>query len=439
MSIAFNDTITKSWGRVVEARTCLATPSRRRDLRELVLQATGFPHGLLATGKLRSYGLSCLNPDGHAVDMTLLDKFIHFDRGSGILRAEAGLVLGDLIAVTLPHGWFPAVTPGTRFVTLGGAIANDVHGKNHHKEGTFGRHIQRIGLMRSDGNVLEISRESHADLFAATIGGMGLTGVILWAELALRRVGSAFVRAEDIPFTSIEEYLSLEAASTDWTYRVAWIDCTQSGSGIYSRAIDCNDGDYCASFAGPKFGLPMDLPGYTLNPFTLKAFNSAYNAAKTRKPGVRRTGVLPFFYPLDAIAGWNRLYGPKGFYQYQLVLPHERSVGAIQACLDVIAASGQGSFLAVLKTFGDVESPGLMSFPMPGVTLALDFANRGASTLALLAQLDVIVDEAGGRLYAAKDGRIPPDLFKQQYPRFNEFLTHVDANMSSGFWRTIQP
>jgi FAD/FMN-containing dehydrogenase len=355
-----------------------------------------------------------------------------------VVRADAGLSLDGLIRLGLPHGWFPPVTPGTRYVTLGGAIANDVHGKNHHRAGTFGRHVRRLLLLRSDGSRHELTPDDPTGLFAATIGGLGLTGVIAWAELQLTPVAGAWFDTEDVAFHDLAGFFELAAESeASHAYTVAWVDCaTPGGRGVFSRANWADDPRRGAS-PPARLALPIDLPSFTLNPLTLRVHNVGRYALKSATAGRRRAHYDRVLFPLDGILGWNRLYGPRGFYQYQCVVPPAAARDAVAELLAQIARSGEGSFLAVLKTFGALPSPGMLSFPMEGATLALDFKNGGAATLALLERLDAVVAEAGGRLYPAKDGRIGAAMFAAGYPRLAEFEQHRDPALSSGFWRRV--
>ena len=422
-----------SWGRVERPRQAVAEPRWADELPALLARGE-----TLAVGLGRSYGDSGLNPGGKVVAMGGLDRVHAFDPATGVIRADAGVSLDTIIRLTLPNGWFPPVVPGTKFVTLGGAIANDVHGKNHHRTGTFGRHVTRLGLIRSDGAARELTPKDRTGLFAATVGGLGLTGVIAWAELQLMPVAGGWMDAEDIAFGRVGEFFDLAAASeASHDYTVAWIDCTSAeGRGIFSRANPSDD-PRRDLHGPPKARLPVDLPSFALNPVTLKAFNTAWFAMKSSRAARRPVHYGAFQFPLDAIGQWNRLYGPKGFYQYQCVVPEAAARDAVAELLGAIARSGQGSFLAVLKTFGDLTSPGLLSFPMKGATLALDFQNAGHATLELLARLDRVVLAAGGRLYPAKDGRISADMFKAGYPRMDEFVKHRDPGLTSAFWRRV--
>lgn len=428
------------WGRTPRTPMRVARPAFPDELVALVKQGAEPPHGLLAGGLRRSYGDSCLNDGGALIEMTGLDRFIRFDRSSGLLEAEAGVSLAEILKLAIPAGFFLPVTPGTKFVTLGGAIANDVHGKNHHRAGTFGRWIRNLSLLRSDGSEHVLADDDSTGLFAATVGGLGLTGVITRATLQLVPIASSNMAAETIPFGNLGEFFALSAQSdASHDYTVAWIDCLAKGDnlgrGIFTRARHASDGELLVKPPGGP-AVPFDAPGILLNRLSIAAFNEAYFrlAGRARQDTV---SYAPFFYPLDAIGGWNRLYGSRGFYQYQSVVPPGLAADATAEMLRTIAGAGQGSFLAVLKTFGDVASPGLLSFPRQGTTLALDFANRGGSTLALLDKLDAIVREAGGRLYPAKDGRLPPAMFRAGYPALDRFTPQMDPGMSSTFWRRM--
>ncbi|MFY2763397.1 FAD-binding oxidoreductase [Arenimonas sp. MALMAid1274] len=394
---------------------------------------------LLAYGQGRSYGDSCLNSDGRLLLMRGLDRFLRFDADTGVLACEAGVTLGEVLALALPRGWFLAVTPGTRLATVGGAIANDVHGKNHHRNGSFGDHVRGFELLRSDGSRQWLAPGDAR--FAATVGGLGLTGAITWAELQLQRVSGPWMQVQSLKFDGLDEFFALSTESAEsHEYTVAWVDCLAKGAalgrGHFLRANHAAPG---ASGQAPGAGLAMPLtpPLSLVNRLTLRPFNTLYYH---RQRARRREGVqhyAPYFYPLDGIHDWNRMYGPAGFLQHQCVLPPAQAREAVRALLGEIARSGQGSFLAVLKEFGDRPAPGLMSFARPGTTLALDFPNTGAPVFALLDRLDAIVAEAGGALYPAKDARMSPAMFRAGQPGLPAFLPHIDPAFSSSFWRRV--
>ena len=429
----------RSWGRIVRAEHFLARPRFSDQLGGLVSQLTPEAPGL-AVGLRRSYGDSNLNPGGKIIDMTGLDRMIAFDRDTGRLRAEAGVSLSQCLRVLTPAGWFLPTVPGTRYVTLGGAVANDVHGKNHHAAGTFGAGVTAIGLRRTTGETHTLA--PGEPLFHATVGGLGLTGVIDWVEVQAVPIPSAWLDAEDIPFEDVDEYFEIARdKQSGFEHSAAWIDCLsggdQLGRGIYSCGGWSAKGDLKPHRETPRVGVPLDAPGFALNTASIKAFNASFNALKKTRAGAFHTHYEPFLFPLDAIGDWNRLYGEKGFYQYQCVIPAEAARDGVTDLLQAIAASGQGSFLAVLKNFGGASPVGLLSFPMEGTTLALDFPNKGRKTLDLMARLDDIVRGVGGRLYPAKDGRIPADMFRQGFPHWEGFQQYVDPGITSSFWKRV--
>jgi FAD/FMN-containing dehydrogenase len=433
-----------SWGRAHDGpHQVLGLSSRHAPLPAL----TGYT---LPFGNGRSYGDSNLNPGGSLLRARGLDRFIDFNPATGVLRCEGGVLLAEILRLVVPQGWFLPVVPGTQFVTVGGAIANDVHGKNHHLVGSFGNHVNAFELLRSDGSRRLCTPTEHADWYGATIGGLGLTGLITWAELQLRRVANPWLDTESIRFRGLEEFFELSTASElSHEYTVSWIDCAftgrRLGRGLFNR------GNHAASVIQPELlsqGLPGSLPSATkrvpltpplslINTLSLKAFNTLYFNRQIGDHARALQHYQPFFFPLDALLEWNRIYGPKGFYQYQCVLPPERSLQGTRELLQTIAASGMGSFLAVLKQFGSPASRGMLSFPEPGTTLALDFPNQGPRLHKLFEALDQIVLKAGGRLYPAKDGRMGSQIFKAGYPRWSEFNQFVDPQFSSGFWRRV--
>ncbi len=430
----------ESWGRVVRPLQEIAQPSFREQLPRLMDARN--KQSVLPTGLHRSYGDSNLNTSGRLIDMSRLDRVIAFDVENGILRAEAGLSLGDVLRLTVPYGWFLKTTPGTRFVSLGGAVANDVHGKNHRFTGSFGNCVRRLGLVRTDGTEYTLSPENNADLFSATIGGLGLTGAITWVEIELAPIVSSDLEVERIPFGNISDFFSLSIEAKDsHEHTVAWVDCASTGQslgrGIFQRANWSQSGQLCPHSSATRMTVPFEAPIAPLNRITVKLFNNVYYRMQRSGAPRRMQHYASFFYPLDGIGHWNRLYGPRGLYQYQCVIPPKESHDAIEELVSQISKSGAGSFLAVLKTLGPIRSCGLISFPREGATLALDFANRGHSTLDLFARLDRVVVEAGGALYAAKDGRVPKEVFRAGYPLFEAFRELVDPAISSDFWRRV--
>lgn len=399
---------------------------------------------LLAHGLGRSYGDSCLNDGGTLVRMGALNRLIAFNKDTGVLRCEAGVTLADILDVCVPQGWFLPVTPGTKFVTVGGAIANDVHGKNHVADGSIGRHITAFELLRSSGEHVLCTQTHNRELFCATIAGLGLTGVITWAELQLTPVHNAFVEDESFQCDNIDHCLQFfEQSRSTFRYRVAWLDCLAQGSalgrGIFSRANHCTNTSLPAMHQPrQKLSVPFTFPPYVLNRYSVQVFNALYYRKLRGRKKSARLDYDSFFYPLDNVHHWNRIYGPRGFLQYQCVVTRDVHT-ALRALLARIAQSGQASFLSVLKEFGDLPSPGLLSFPRRGYTLALDFPNLGSSTLALLNDLDAIVREAEGAVYPAKDARMSPAMFAASFPQLEAFAPHIDPQFSSSFWRRVHP
>jgi FAD/FMN-containing dehydrogenase len=402
----------------------------------------------LAYGLGRSYGDSCLLSGGVMIRMRGLNKMIQFDRERGLLRAEAGVTLSEILELVVPEGWFLPTTPGTRFVTLGGAMANDIHGKNHHGAGAIGCHVRQFCLLRSDGSRLECASGQNEPLFRATIGGLGLTGLILWAEIQLVRAPSAWLNVELIPFTGVREFMSLsEESAQRWEHTVAWFDAAARGKnfarGIYIRGNFTGEGlenrPPRQVHPPPRWSVPLTMPNGALNAWSVKAFNALYFHRVPRAGKKLIQHYEPFFYPLDAVDGWSKIYGRRGFFQYQSVTPEAAGVQPLEEMARAIAASGEASFLAVLKTFGPRMSPGLLSFPQAGITLALDFPNRGQATLRLFDRLDAIVRAAKGRLYPGKDSRMSAEDFRRGYPALPDFLPQVDAAFCSDFWKRMAP
>lgn len=401
---------------------------------------------LLPRGLGRSYGDSCLNGDGILLHTRQLNHFISFSEETGVLRCEAGLSFDEILRFCVPRGWFLPVTPGTKFVTVGGAIANDVHGKNHHTAGNFGHHILSFELLRSTGEKYICSRSQNSEMFHATIGGLGLTGVITWAEFALTRISSSFIAQEQIQFTSLKEFFRLsEESEKDFEFTVSWVDCLNSDKdvrGIFIR------GNYCADPQPENFlvhkpetfkSVPFFLPEWVLNKLSIRAFNKVYYNKNLAAKKIDIVHYEPFFYPLDSIHHWNKIYGRRGFLQYQFVVPYKTDSGAaLGEIFSILQRSQMGSFLAVLKTFGTRPSEGLMSFPQEGVTLALDFPNYGDQLLKILEECDRIVRYAGGAVYPAKDARMSRENFGAFFPRLNEFEKYLDPHLSSSFWRRVK-
>lgn len=424
-----------SWGRLTQAEHSVCAITDRRHIASILARTQPG----IAYGMGRSYGDVCLNPEGTLWNTTRLDHFIHFDAQTGRLACEAGVLLRDIQQLCIPRGWILPVTPGTQLVTVGGAIANDVHGKNHHVCGSFGEHVRELTLIRTDGEVIRCGPDLQPEWFAATVGGLGLTGFIATVEIQLRPVRGPWLHTESIPYTDLDAFFHLaDASEAGWEHTVSWIDCVagKKGRGIFMRANPIEVWSKKATSAR-KRTIPCTPPFSLVNRFTLPPFNHLYFHAKKWLAGPAIAHYTSFFYPLDNLLEWNRLYGPAGFYQYQSVVPRAVGKEAVQEMLEVIAASGTGSFLAVLKTFGSRASVGMLSFPQPGVTLALDFPNRGAETESLFTRLDAIVRAAGGRIYLAKDARLPRNFFEESYPQLSTFLPFRDPGISSALSRRL--
>ncbi|MCC2658586.1 MAG: FAD-linked oxidase [Panacagrimonas sp.] len=426
-----------SWGRWPRHAHAQCVPVSDR------FRAPDFADGApcLPWGNGRSYGDSCQNADGRLLLTQGLDRFIAFDLDTGVLECEAGVQLADIIDLVLPKGWFVPVTPGTRFVTVGGAIANDVHGKNHHRAGSFGHHVTGFELLRSDGSTRWCTADGqHAAWFAATIGGLGLTGLIRRARLQLRRVPGAWLTGQSHRFGNLAEFFALSRESDrDYEYTVSWLDCTARGDAL-GRGVFMRGNHAPIEGRVPReraLRVPVTPPVSLINRLSLQAFNRLYYARPSARCDAATWHYRPFFYPLDSVLEWNRIYGPRGFFQYQCVVPPEPAQDALTGMIDAIARSGSGSFLAVLKMFGERPSAGLLSFPRPGATLALDFPNQGEDTLRLLERLDEITRAAGGAVYPAKDARMSAASFQQYFPRWREFGAFVDPRFSSSFWRRV--
>lgn len=427
----------RSWGGLVaRADTRIIAPQ------DWAIAPGHFAGPVLVYGNGRSYGDSCLNDGGSLIAGYRLDQIISFDREAGLITCEAGVLLDRILELAVPQGWFLPVTPGTAFVTVAGALANDVHGKNHHRAGTFGRHIRAFELVRSDGSRLTCAPDLNAELFAATIGGMGLTGLITQLTLQLMPIASAEMSQEAIHFDSLVRFFEIAAESdAGYDYTVAWVDALADGAGfgrgVFFRA------NHAPGSAGAPVRAPRSLPFPLMPPFplinrlTLRGFNMLYRAMQPRSPAPQRIPYRPFFYPLDRVRNWNRAYGPKGLRQFQCAVPMAQAREAVEEMLRRTLAAGEASFLTVLKLFGAVPSPGLMSFPIPGATLTLDFPHRGERTLKLLDELDRVAIAAGGRVNPYKDARMSPQTFAASFPHWRDFARHVDPGFSSSFWRRV--
>lgn len=420
---------TTSWGRIFEVNSeCFELQDQFQAINQIKSTNAMIPYGMG-----RSYGDVCLSKEGAIYKTPKMDRFINFNDETGVLECESGVLLGHIQEYAIKKGWLLAVTPGTQYVTLGGAIANDVHGKNHHKYGSFGNTVVSFKLLRSDGSTLVCAPELNPEWYCATIGGIGLTGLILSAKIQLRPVKSSMLLVETDFFDSIDQFIELSKKSeSSWEYSVAWVDCLQAkkSRGILFRANHSNDGSL--NFKKNKsISFPFMPPISLVGSFTLKWFNRAYYLSHLLG---RRTSFVHysnFFYPLDKVKNWNRIYGSNGFYQYQCVIPENQSKAGIEKLMGIISDAGVGSFLAVLKQFGNIPSVGMLSFPIPGITLALDFPNQGEKTKHLFSRLDEIVKIYGGRIYLAKDAIMSNQLFSDSYPNYGDFIKFRDPKFSS--------
>jgi len=405
----------QGWGRYPRTEAQLQTPLTVSGARAMVATEGA----LIGRGLGRSYGDSALAEQ--VLSTRQLQHLLAFDEQSGILRCAAGVSLGELLEVFVPKGWFLPVTPGTKFVSVGGAIASDVHGKNHHLDGCFSEFVECFDLLLADGSRLTCSRNEHAELFRATCGGMGLTGIILEASLRLRRIDSAYIEQTTFKAHNLEEVLALLEAQHGAAYSVAWIDCLASGPTLGRSLLMVGEHASAGGLRLPRkrpLSVPLDMPAQLLNRFSVQAFNALYFNRIRSVESQQRVSYESFFYPLDGIHQWNRLYGKQGFVQYQFVIPKAAGGEGLRSILHRISASHRGSFLAVLKTFGPANANPL-SFPLEGYTLALDFKLE-AGLFELLDELDIMVLEQGGRLYLCKDARMSEATFKRSYPQWEQ-------------------
>ncbi|MDF2441497.1 MAG: decaprenylphospho-beta-D-ribofuranose 2-oxidase [Abditibacteriota bacterium] len=411
------------WGRYPRQRCRVARPEKRREL-VAAASDTEVPN-LIARGLGRSYGDAALNDASGVLLTEKLGRFLGFDAESATLHAEGGASLADIVNTFVPRGYFLPVTPGTRFVTIGGAIACDVHGKNHHRDGCFSEHLEEFELLLASSEVLICSRTQNPAAFWATIGGMGLTGVILSAKIRLMPIQTAFVRVSYARTKNLEETLAQLTRDAATRYPVAWLDCLATGSNLGRgvamsgdlAGVDEVSGEPLLLESGRRRAVPLDFPDFALNPRSVKAFNALYYAAHSEVQRV--VSFERFFWPLDSVGGWNRIYGARGFIQYQCVLPPQTAPQGLRQLLDTVAASGRAPFLAVLKLFGEANAAPL-SFPFAGYCLALDLP-AAPGIVEFAQELDAITLNHGGRVYLAKDATLTPQSLRRMYPRLPEF------------------
>lgn len=450
-----------SWGNFpVSIGTTIYKPNWIEDLKSIYKQIyknvdnskvniDNTKKSILPYGKGRSYGDSCLNSDSYLLQMTNFNHFLELNDGKNeksnskltSIKVEAGVTFDDLLTYLIPKGYFLPVTAGTKYITVGGAIANDIHGKNHFSQGTFGKHLLSFGLLRpnTDNELVEYicSKDENNELFNATIGGLGLTGVITWAEFTLKNIVSEYFDNESIKFNNIDEFFEINIESEqNFEYTVAWLDCggigKKLGRGLYYRANHSKIPTELNQLHQNPINNPITYP--FINSTSVKLFNELYYNKQISNKIKSLVHYEPFFYPLDKIGKWNNLYGKNGFLQYQFVIPFGDEKNILKKIINKIANSGFSSFLTVLKTFGKTNSSGLLSFPKEGVTMAIDFRIDN-KVFGLLVELDKIIVDCGGRIYPAKDARMKSETFLQSYPNLEEFKKFKLDNFSSDFWK----
>ncbi len=417
-----------SWGNYPREEVYDFRPDSPTEI-DSILQTESIPH-FISRGLGRSYGDAALNAGGGVIRHERLNRFLSWDKETQLVDCESGVTFEDLINVFLPRGYFPPVTPGTKFVTMGGAVAADVHGKNHHRDGTISAFVDSLTLRTAKGDVLTCSHTENPDLFWATVGGMGLTGIILSVKLRLKPVETAFLSVEHHKAHNLDAALEAFGEDQNYHYSVAWIDCLSSGSSlgrsVLMRGHHTPLKDLSESLRDKplqptlkrKKSVPIPFPNFALNSFSVRIFNKLYYGQHQNETKI--VDYDAFFYPLDSILNWNRIYGKRGFVQYQMVVPMNTARQALVKILERLSQSKRASFLAVLKTFG-AGNDSVLGFPMPGATLALDLPHTGDSLLQLLNELDQIVLNHEGRVYLAKDARLSRESFEKMYPRADEF------------------
>ena len=428
----------ESWGRYPKYDAKIIPLNWQGDFPRV---AEGLHNGALPVGMGRSYGDVCLLEGGNLLVTTGMNRLIDFDPATGVLTAESGITLAQILDFAVPRGFFLPVTPGTKYVTLGGAIANDIHGKNHEMAGSFGCHVPCFELVRSDGTRRLCSATENPDWYAATIGGMGLTGVITWAQLRLKPIVSRMIDYEGIQFHGIDEFLELKQRYQHVEYTVSWVDCVSTGKnfarGVFMVGEHSKVPGPLTQTPEPKLALPFDLPGFLLNRASVSAFNTVFFHKQMKQHVKTLQDYEPFFYPLDKVLHWNRGYGKNGLVQFQYAIPWEHAKEGTIAILHEIAKSGLASFLAVLKAFGEIQSAGMMSFPVAGIMFALDFPIKDGITFPLMQRLGDMTKEYGGRLYSAKDAAMTPEQFQTFYPQWQQFARFRDPLLTSSFWERV--
>lgn len=424
------------WGRYPLIETKLKSPS---SIEELVQEIS--KKNLIARGNGRSYGDSAVNKS-NTISMKKFNRIIEFNDGTGLLVTESGVLLSEIINSFLPKGWFPMVTPGSKFVTVGGMVACDVHGKNHHKEGSFGDYIEWLEIITASGEIKRCSKKENSELFNWTIGGMGLTGIIINVAFYLRPVSSSWIRQKIIAAKNIDHVFEIFEKTLDITYSVAWIDCFSGKNklgrslvtlGEHANLSDLHNNKKSKPFSVKnknKFKVPFFLPSFILNSLTIKIFNSLYYFLGSLKKGYKIIDYDTFFYPLDYIFNWNKIYGRRGFAQYQCVIPLKNALQGVRELLETISNSNSNSFLAVLKRFG--KQKGHLSFPIEGYTLSLDFPITNKN-LDLMNKLDEVTIKYEGQFYLAKDSRLNKEIFKRSDTKFAKYSRFRSLKMKETF------
>jgi decaprenylphospho-beta-D-ribofuranose 2-oxidase len=422
-----------SWGMYPNIKNTVFKFNKETTLKEII----GSHNDLIPRGNGRSYGDSALS--ANIINVKPKDYFIDFDEERGLLHIQAGALLAEILESYVPRGWFLKVTPGTKLITVGGAIASDVHGKNHHVEGCFSECIQEFEIMLADGEVVTCSKEATPTLFKASCGGMGLTGIILSAKIFLKKINSQYIDQTTIKTKNLKETFKAFEEYQDKPYSVAWIDCfakdNKIGKSLLMVGDFRNDGKLNYKLK-PQKSIPFNFPSFPLNNWSVRVFNWLYYGKAKEGVSKQRVDIDTFFYPLDAIGNWNRIYGKNGFTQYQFILPKETSYEGLEKILGVISKSGKGSFLAVLKLYGKANDNWL-SFPLEGYSLALDFKIE-KDLFGLLDKLDEIVVKYRGRIYLTKDVRVSKGVFEKGYPLINTFRQYRKDNEMDKKFQSLQ-
>jgi len=422
-----------SWGMYPKIKSTVFKFNKEEALKEII----NTHDELIPRGNGRSYGDSALS--SNIINVKPKDYFIDFDEEKGLLHVQAGVLLSEILESYVPKGWFLKVTPGTKLITVGGAIASDIHGKNHHVEGCFSECIQEFEIMLADGVVVTSSKQATPELFKATCGGMGLTGIILSAKIYLKKINSQYIDQTTIKTKNLKETFEAFEAYKNKPYSVAWIDCLAKGDKIGKCLLmvgDFKDDGRLDYKKKKQISIPFNFPSFCLNKWSIKAFNWIYYRKVKNKVSVQEVGIDTFFYPLDAIGHWNRIYGKNGFTQYQFILPKEQSYQGLEEILTAISLSGKGSFLAVLKLYGKAND-NYLSFPMEGYSLALDFKIE-KGLFELLDKLDDIVVKYKGRIYLAKDVHVSKEIFEQGYPQIETFRQYRRENKMDIKFQSLQ-